>query len=106
MEKRLITAIALSILLIVAFQYFAVKPPPPSSQLVGQKEVAGTTPPAAITPAVEVQNLPEEKELEAVTDKYLVTFSNIGGAIKSVRLKDYKTLNSKEPLQLVNIITM
>ncbi|MFA4843263.1 MAG: membrane protein insertase YidC, partial [Candidatus Omnitrophota bacterium] len=31
------------------------------------------------------------------------TFSNIGGAIKDIKLKDYNALNSREPLDLVHI---
>jgi len=101
MEKRLITAIALSILIIVAFQYLAVKPAPPAAGTA----VKETTAPKAveILPVAEPQNLPEEKELEAVTERYALTFSNIGGSLKSARLKDYKPLNSKEPLELVRI---
>ena len=59
---------------------------------------------AEILPAVEPKNLPEEKEIEAITGKYILTFSNIGGSIKDIKLKDYKALNSKEPLDLVRIV--
>jgi YidC/Oxa1 family membrane protein insertase len=101
MEKKLITAIALSILIIVAFQYFLVKPVPPAPVTAPK----GTVPQKGveILPVAESQNLPAEKETEAITDKYVITFSNIGGSIKDIKLKDYKTLNSKEPLDLVRI---
>ncbi len=45
----------------------------------------------------------EEKELELETDKYMLTFTNIGGAVKRIRLKDYKNSNSNEPLDLAEI---
>ncbi|MFA5143192.1 MAG: membrane protein insertase YidC [Candidatus Omnitrophota bacterium] len=101
MEKRLIAAIALSILIIVSFQYFAGKPVakesiPAPKETIAQKEVE-------VTPITEPQNLPEEKELEADTGKYILTFSNIGGAIKDIKLKEFKALNSKEPLDIVHI---
>ncbi len=101
MEKKLITAIALSILIIVTFQYFVAKPISPTT-IPAPKEVA-TQKGAEILPVAEPKNLPEEKELEVVTGKYILTFSNIGGSIKEIKLTDYKALNSKEPLELVRI---
>ena len=84
MEKKLITAIALSILIIVAFQYFVAKPVPPTGALA-PKEVI-TQKGVEIQPVPEPQNLPEEKELEVTTGKYILTFSNIGGSIKDIKL--------------------
>ena len=101
MEKRLISAIALSILIIVAFQYFAGKPPSPPNVPAPKEAVAQKG--VEIVPVAEPKNLAEEKETEAITDKYILTFSNIGGSIKDIKLKDYKALNSKDPLELVGI---
>ena len=98
MEKKLITAIALSILIIVAFQYLVAKPAPPTTALAPKETV--TAKGVEILPVAEPQNLPEEKELEVITGKYILTFSNIGGSIKDIKLTDYKTLNAKEPLEL------
>ncbi|MDD5436187.1 MAG: membrane protein insertase YidC [Candidatus Omnitrophica bacterium] len=101
MEKRLIIAIALSILLILSFQYFVAKPVPPTGAPISQEAVLQKE--VAVVPVAEPESLPEEKELEAITGKYVLTFSNIGGAIKSAKLKDYKALNSKELLELVQV---
>lgn len=102
MEKKLITAIALSILVVVAFQYFAVRPVPSGNEAATKDAIAQKT--AEIMPTVnEPQNLPEETEYEAATDKYILTFSNIGGSLKDIRLKEYNALNSREPLELVRI---
>jgi len=102
MEKRVIIAIALSILIIVGFQYFVVKPAPPTA-MPAQKEMAA--PAAAESPLyAPPANLPEEKTQEIQTDKYIMTFSNIGGAIKDIRLKDYKALGSVEPFGLTTIL--
>ncbi len=110
MEKRLITAIALSILIIVAFQFFVVKPQPPAQNtasktgsVLNQVQTGKLSPEPGSSASSEPQNLPEEKELVVSTEKYIVTFSNIGGAIKDIKLKDYKTLHSNEPASLVHI---
>lgn len=106
MEKRLITAIALSVFIIVAFQFLAPKPHPLPTPIPVEKtarqSVAHEKEPAinAYSPS----GIPvEEKELVAETDRYILTFSNVGGSIKSIRLKDFKNLNSIEPLDLIQL---
>ncbi len=110
MEKRLLLAVALSIFIIISFQYLGPKPvqPPTPVKAVGaaatpaqsQREIAGET---ELT-APSALNLPvEEKELDVETGKYIITFSNIGGSIKRIRLKDYKDINSNEVLEPVSI---
>lgn len=100
MEKRLIIAVTLSILVIVTYQYFfpAPKHPAPAARTSGQVEITKEIeqkPYAPPLPAV------DEKEFVATTDKYIITFSDIGGAIKRLELRNYKKLNSDEPLPLV-----
>ena len=101
MEKRLILAITLSILIIVSFQYLFVKPSVEASRRAAQ---AQTGEPArapetnfTITPQ---PPSPDEKETVVETDKYLLTFSNIGGAIKEIDLKDYKAADGNGPFVL------
>ncbi|MCX5686883.1 MAG: membrane protein insertase YidC [Candidatus Omnitrophica bacterium] len=106
MEKRLIVAIALSIFIIISFQYFVVKP----TLKTTATEVTTTQGPA---PTVARESKPpeiaqpkisfEEKESAFETDKYILVISNVGGAIKEIRLKDYDDLRSKEPFVLVRI---
>ncbi len=103
MEKRVIIAIALSILIIVGFQYFIVKPTPPAA-IPAQKEMAAPQAEAKSSLYTPPANLPEERTQEIQTDKYIVTFSNIGGTIKDIKLKDYKALGSIEPFGLTTIL--
>ena len=106
MEKKLITAIALSILIMVAFQFFVAKPsvqvsaPTPAvDKLAGQPMSAAPAALSYVPPKPSV----EEKEFVFETGKYILTFSNIGGAIKDARLKDFDNLKTKELLELVHI---
>lgn len=106
MEKRLILAIALSILVIVTFQHFTAKPP--IQPEVARKPEEPTQPVAPISQTTPAQHVSakapsEEKEFIVETDKYILTFSNIGGSIKNIRLKDYKKPHSDESLDLVDI---
>ncbi|MCM8781993.1 MAG: membrane protein insertase YidC [Candidatus Omnitrophica bacterium] len=101
MEKRLILAIALSLLVIIIFQRFVVTPPSKSDmERMGKETVSDIS-------AKELHSLTEvvvdEREFDIQTDRYILTFSNIGGSIKRIQLKDYKNLNSNEPLNLVDI---
>ena len=104
MEKRVILAVALSILIIVTFQYLApTKPIAPPTGKPSAEAVSATIPSkeAAEYPAKKLQL--EEKPLDVETDKYILTFSDVGGAIKAIRLKDYKDLGSTNPLELAYI---
>jgi len=101
MEKRLILAIALSILVVLGVQYLSPRPvvAPPREAVsptvegpARDVEIAQMT-----TPGI------EEKELEVETDNYVLIFSNVGGAIKKIRLKKFKASNSTEDLDLVSL---
>ncbi len=104
MEKRLITAIAFSVLIIVAFQYLSPKSAPvPTVAMpsVDTRQVAVSkdekVPPVIIEPAI------DEKTLTVETDRLILTFSNVGGSLKEIRLKDYKDLKTGEPFVLAEI---
>lgn len=104
MEKRLITAIILSILIIVTFQYLFVKPvakmaQPEKVELLPQPVLQKTE----TLPEAAKKILPEEKLFEINTQRLIIDISNLGGSIKTIRLKDYKEIRSTEPLHLVNI---
>lgn len=102
MEKRLIFALTLSIVIIVAFQYFTAKPiTPPASQVSeqavpAQEQIVKQVASQQFTPIV------PEKEVIVETEKFVITFSNIGGAIKSIALKDYNHKGSQDYLKLVD----
>ena len=103
MEKRLISALAISILIILAFQYLTVKPRPEPAAVIPAENVAAQ-PVSAIPSAKQITAaaLPEQ-DIVAETDRHAVTFSNIGGAVKSIRLKEFRSQPGDEPLEVVSI---
>ncbi len=100
MEKRLITAVTLSIIVIVMFQFLFPAPkktqnlPPQERAIVKEVDVKSFVP----TPSIPTEN---ERESAVATDRGIFTFSNIGGAVKKIELKGHKKRNSSEPLVLV-----
>ncbi|MBN1526532.1 MAG: membrane protein insertase YidC [Candidatus Omnitrophica bacterium] len=104
MEKRLITAIALSILVIISFQHFFGTPPTKRAA-----EQPMTVAPVALQPEKEAApQAPEERpvseeEFTFESDRLVITFSNVGGAIKKLQLKDYKDASSRDMLVLASI---
>ncbi|MCX5679244.1 MAG: membrane protein insertase YidC [Candidatus Omnitrophica bacterium] len=105
MEKRLILAIAFSILIIVTFQYLSPKPPvlPSGTMPAAAGAVNIATIQKDIEPVKSSMPPVDEKVSTIETEKLIVTFSNIGGSIKAVSLKDYRDLKTHEPLKLVDI---
>lgn len=106
MEKRLIVAIVLSILIIVSFQYLFVKP----SVEASRKAVRAQAGPPAAAPETNFIKAPQppppdEKEAVVETGKYILTFSNIGGAIKEIKLKDHKADDGYGPFVLAEPAT-
>jgi len=101
MEKRLITAVTLSIIVIVAFQFLF--PAPKRTQVVKSEErsVVKEIDAKSFIPAISIPT-ENEKESAVATDRSIVTFSDIGGAIKKIELKQHKKNNSLEPLILVD----
>lgn len=105
MEKRLIAAIALSILVIVSFQFLSPRPkqtnviaPQAAAQRVASPSGADT-----IFPDEHI-SVPgqEEKETILETDRFILTFTNIGGALKEVQLKEYNEKGTDLPLKIVS----
>ncbi|MFH1594678.1 MAG: membrane protein insertase YidC [Candidatus Omnitrophota bacterium] len=106
MEKRLIIAITLSIAAMFVFQ--TLQPKPQAVSPVGAPMVGGADRglPSAIEPIRQDAAVPRQaelKEMETVidTEKYRLKFSNIGGSLKDVYLKEYKDDASENPLTLV-----
>ena len=101
MEKRLITAVTLSILIIVMFQFLF--PAPKKTQAVGPEPrvIVKEIDAKSFVPTVSIPTESEEESAVA-TDRGVITFSNIGGAVKRIDLKQHKKNNSLEPLTLVD----
>ncbi len=110
MEKRTLLAIALSILILVAFSYLSpqrpvqkqVKQQPAESKAEDQikKEEKPSVQAEVAIPAA--QPLPsEEKEIKVETDLYSAVFTTKGGTFKKWELKKFADSVSKKPIQLL-----
>jgi YidC/Oxa1 family membrane protein insertase len=103
MEKRLIVAIALSLLVIVSFQFLQPKKPQTvivqKPALSGEQKTQGGT--TAYSQTESLDYTKDENLTTIQTDKYILTFSNIGGSVESVLLKEYIEHASGEPMALV-----
>ena len=98
MEKRLILAIALSVFVIVTFQYLL---PAQKHTTVKPQESAAVKEASIQTEQYLPPEPPaDEKEATVATDKFILTFSNIGGSVKKIELKDYRNLKTNEPMAL------
>lgn len=105
MEKRLIIAVAISIAIIVSFQFLAKPTKAP-------QQVCMPCPPASQAP-VKTQPVVQEKVAdinqlkesiaELQNERYLVEFSDVGGAIKRICLTGYKEAGTNKPFCLANI---
>jgi len=103
MEKRVVFALALSLFILVAFQWLMPQQRPLGPQQsvsTPQEEVAKTETPIVDTKAVSRRDedvvLPDEKEINFQNDLYTVVFSDVGAGIKKI------TLN-KNPQEGLNI---
>ncbi len=100
MEKRTFLAIAISIAILLVYQYFFVKPaaPPVTGRGIVKEAAkeeakqASATPPALIpnTEATET-----ERDVVVDSDLYTATLSSKGGTIKSILLKQYNDESGK-----------
>lgn len=108
MEKKLIIAIVASIAVILIFQFVAPTPRRTLAPVQAPAREAGA--PATALPwtaeglparsAEEPASLKEEATV-VETEKYILTFTNIGGSLKDVKLKEYPDSKTGFPLQLV-----
>ncbi|HEY3278760.1 MAG TPA: membrane protein insertase YidC [Syntrophorhabdaceae bacterium] len=104
MDKRTMVALGLTIVLIFFFQmYFTPKPAtqaPQATQATGEAakteaaKTPGTTPKASLPggPSAPAQKAEQKatREITVETAKLKVTLTDLGGAISSVKLKNYK----------------
>lgn len=105
MEKKLIIAVVLSVVVIGAFQFLFPRPSP---------QIVATTPSATVRASQErlIAEEPvretdtrvkvDSKEAVVQTEKYILTFTDIGGSLKDIKLKDYTDSRTGAPLHLVS----
>ncbi|HOX54919.1 MAG: membrane protein insertase YidC [Candidatus Omnitrophica bacterium] len=98
MEKRVVIAVVLSVLILLGYQVVMTKMYPNASQTVTQKVPAPVAIPSPSQEKPSISIAASQEELfTKETGKYILTFSNIGGKIKEVMIKDYaKTLLERD----------
>src|SRR5437773_8918107 len=113
MEKRVILAFVLSFAVLYAFRSLYSPPPPAESETSVQTPSAvpttngssGSNAPAEKTepPSTTVGDVRAEKpeDFEIDTPLYTATFSNVGGVLKSYKLKAYSD-GKGHPLELID----
>lgn len=113
MEKRVIIAFVLSFVVLYAFRtLYSPTPPPQEEQQPGQSQPAPVVPnqPPSVPPAVNEDIAPTRTEevhaqngedVTIDTPLYIATISNVGGVLKSYRLKAYKD-GEGHPVELIN----
>lgn len=107
MEKRLLLAFILSFAVLYGFRFIMPTPPAAPKAVVEKTETPPAPPPAVpepVTPPtdgeVTVQaDAPKDHKIE--NDLYIATLSNVGGVLKSFRLKEYVD-EKDEPSELIN----
>ena len=122
MDKRTLIAIVLSLALVMLYQYLFVKPvavQKPADQAKQETAVSATTTPGATPEATPGPEAPtrqrslfkrEEavvpgKDITVDTPLYTAVFSTRGGALRSMKLKNYKTETgpSGVPVEMVSL---
>jgi len=100
MEKRTLLAIAISIAILIVYQYFFLghTVPPDTGRGIVKESAKGEVKessalPAALIPKTDVTE--EERDVVVDNDLYTATFSSMGGAIKSLLLKHYNDASGK-----------
>jgi YidC/Oxa1 family membrane protein insertase len=111
MEKRVVIAFVLSMIVMVIWLFvFAPKPPKaPPQEEVTPMEKEKAVPESVGTPIAKAPTLPKEeleippkakeKEIEVETPLYRAVFTNVGPTVKSFKLKKYReTTESNSPM--------
>jgi len=114
MEKRVIIAFVLSFVVLYVYTRLSSPPPAPQQQAGVQTQppaaaIPSSTPPGAPSeqkepaPSTPVENIQAERteDISFETPLYAATISNVGGVLKSYRLKQYMD-GEGHPLELIN----
>ena len=101
MEKRMILAIAMSLAVLIGYQYFFSAPPPPSGVTAGKdnatavpapaaKGGAAVPAPASVAGGLAAKTAASARTITVKTPLYSASLSTEGGAISSFLLNEYK----------------
>jgi YidC/Oxa1 family membrane protein insertase len=112
MEKnRTLIAVVLSIVIIMGFQHWMaarypkhgqLSPAQPSAQAPAATAPIEVAPTAPISAEQAQPLIQEEDEYVAESDRHMITFSNLGGAIKRIELKEFADKETGEPYLLMD----
>lgn len=103
MEKRLIVAIALSVFIVLGFQYLAPRPPVTTIPGSSSSSTSVSLATQAIIPEESVMVPADEKTIDIETANFIITFSNVGGSVKKIKLNKFKKIQSDEDFDLFNL---
>lgn len=99
MEKKLITAMALSFLVLLLFQKISKPPIAEQAMMHEQPRTAavseGAVKAETVEPSIPKQGL-KENTTTIETDKFVLVFSDIGGSLKELALKEYVSDGKEE----------
>jgi YidC/Oxa1 family membrane protein insertase len=102
MEKRMIVAIGLSLLILLSFQMMSprkeVVTPSTTSTYGSEGTMAATVPQDTLPGQEATQDIQEEEFSKVQTDQYELVFSDIGGSLQKLALKEYKEQDVPEVL--------
>ncbi|MBI4354904.1 MAG: membrane protein insertase YidC [Candidatus Omnitrophica bacterium] len=109
MERRAFIAIALSMMILLGWNYWMAKrypgPGPATTPAAQAPASVGAPAPDTISQLIDkelVTNDEPETLTQVETSKYLLVFSSRGGSLREIRLKAYSNLESHESLNLVH----
>ncbi len=105
MDRNLLLAVALSVAVLLGYQFFFSKPAPPPTEQTAPEKAAPTekiqeqAAPAAQTASVPAPVKPVstvvEKQIVVETDMYKAVLTNIGATFKKIELKKHLTTDGK-----------
>ena len=113
MEKRMILAIALSLAVLIGYQYFTAAPPPPPGAVPGKDNASSVpaaqgktgAPSAAASAAggLAPKTAASVRKIAVKTTLYTATLTTEGGAVSSFLLNEYKDIPGPagKPLDIV-----
>ena len=115
MEKRMILAIALSLAVLIGYQYFTSPPPPPPGVTAGKDNAAGVNATAAkegaapaaplaaasVAGGLAAKTAAAARTITVKTPLYSASLATEGGAISSFLLNEYKDTPGGKPLDIV-----
>ena len=112
MEKRMILAIAMSLAVLIGYQYFFSAPPPPPAVTAGKDNVSSVPPPAAkggaaasapmaVAGGLAAKTSASARTITVKTPLYSASLATEGGVVSSFLLNEYKDVPGGKPLDIV-----